>query len=105
MSHELQRIVALARIVLQVDSIPGRKDTAQHVVSVEDMHVTIAVPTQPGDPWRVEITEVDSEILSGEGTTAEAAVADLRAKVEYIAACLGEAIRDAQRAIVEAGVA
>lgn len=107
MNHdELQRVVALARIVLQVDGIPGREPYAtSHLVSTEDLHASVIVPTTPDAPWRIELSEADTDLIAGEGATGDAALADLRAKVEAVADVVTQAIGEARERIRHAPAA
>lgn len=102
-SDSLQRIVSLARIVLQVDGIDGREAYAtSHLVSTEDLRATVVVPPPPDEAWRIELAEADTELMVGAGATAESALADLRAKVDAAATCVLHAIRMAQDALAAA---
>lgn len=78
----LQPILELARVVLQVDGIPGREDSATHLVSTDDMGTSIE---QTATGWRIAIDEAGSALLSAEGATLDEAAAALRAQVEAIA--------------------
>lgn len=78
----LQPILELARVVLQVDGIPGREDSATHLVSTDDMGTSIE---QTATGWRIAIDEAGSALLSAEGATLDEAESALRAQVEAIA--------------------
>ena len=78
----LQPILELARVVLQVDGIPGREESATHLVSTDDMGTSIE---QTATGWRIAIDEAGSALLSAEGATLDEATAALRAQVEAIA--------------------
>jgi hypothetical protein len=96
----LQPILELARVVLQVDDIPGREDSATHLVSTDDMGTSIE---QTAAGWRVTIDEAGSALLSGEGATLDDAAADLRAKVEAIADAVQREIATRRAALATKG--
>ena len=96
----LQPILELARVVLQVDAIPGREDSATHLINTDDMGTGIE---RTATGWRITIDEARITMLAAEGATLDDAADDLRAKVEAIADAVQREIAARRAALAAKG--